>query len=265
MALAPSVESFVRRGVLPDDLPPVYSTKDLVAPSKTGEPVYQVTHEISGRPSEYNGSKRGFQRRAFGIPHPVFVRDCALFFRKHWTDLSAHIDHPDRSASVSIFEETRSRALKITPHAKLPALRLRSLAQYRYCLVTDVSRCFPSIYTHSIPWDLHGKSNAKKDRKITLAGVYGNRLDFILRQSQDGQTMGIPVGPDHSRVISEIVLAAVDNSFFASGDHGSYLRHVDDMWIGGDSVADCEHSLHRLRKSLNRFSLDINELKTRIG
>jgi hypothetical protein len=261
---APTVESFVRRGILPDDIPPIFTTNGLLDPSKPNDPNYQVTQETLGRPSEYNGSKRGFQRRSFGIPHPVFVRDCALFFRKHWTEIDVHINHPDRSASVPVFEETRHRALRITSHARLPALRLKSLAQFRFCLVTDISRCFPSIYTHSIPWALNGKAAAKRDRKVNSAVVSGNRLDYIIRQSQDGQTMGIPVGPDHSRVISEIVLASVDAAFVALGKHGSYLRHVDDIWVGGDSVAECEQSLHNLRQCLNKYALDINELKTRI-
>jgi hypothetical protein len=130
--------------------------------------------------------------------------------------------------------------------------------------VTDVSRCFPSIYTHSIPWALHGKSASKKDRKTTSAKVFGNRLDYIVRQSQDGQTTGVPVGPDHSRVIAEIVLSAVDANFQrGAGDEG-FLRHVDDFWIGGTSSAVCEDKLHQLRRSLSEFSLDVNEHKTRI-
>jgi hypothetical protein len=76
--------------------------------------------------------------------------------------------------------------------------------------------------------------------------------------------MGLPVGPDHSRVIAEIILASVDQLYRGQRKTGSYLRHVDDVWVGHDTRAECEESLHHLRRSLNEYSLDINELKTRV-
>jgi hypothetical protein len=44
----------------------------------------------------------------------------------------------------------------------------------------------------------------------------------------------------------------------------SFVRHVDDYWIGGDSIDDCEKSLNLLRRGLGNYGLDINEAKTRI-
>jgi hypothetical protein len=85
-----------------------------------------------------------------------------------------------------------------------------------------------------------------------------------MRQSQDAQTMGVPVGPDHSRVVAEIILKAIDADFISRVGSATYLRHVDDYWIGGNSHEECEHALHSLRMALNDYSLDINEQKTRI-
>jgi hypothetical protein len=131
--------------------------------------------------------------------------------------------------------------------------------------VTDVARCFPSIYTHSIPWAIHGHEASKKDRNWDSDSVYANRLDFVVRQAQDGQTVGIPVGPDTSRVISEIVLSAIDKEFITrSGQTPAYLRHVDDYWVGGHSIDECERHLQNLRAALRHFELDVNEWKTKI-
>ena len=33
----------------------------------------------------------------------------------------------------------------------------------KYCVTADISSCFPSIYTHAIPWALIGKNKAKKE------------------------------------------------------------------------------------------------------
>jgi hypothetical protein len=76
--------------------------------------------------------------------------------------------------------------------------------------------------------------------------------------------MGVPVGPDHSRVVAEIILKSVDQRFETDTGITDYLRHVDDYWIGRDSFEACESALHNLRLALNEYSLDINEQKTRI-
>jgi hypothetical protein len=41
---------------------------------------------------------------------------------------------------------------------------------------------------------------------------YGNLLDLRVRNAQDGQTIGLPVGPDTSRLLAEIVGTAVDKA-----------------------------------------------------
>ena len=260
----PSIFSFLRKGLLPDNLPPFVTSRSISTSNFAKVSAYQVTADVKGNHSPFNASKRGFRRRSFGLSHPVFVKDTASFFEKNWKDIKAHLSVESGSVSVPDFEGTQSRAVKITPHSKLPTLRLKRLAKYKFCLVTDISRCFPSVYTHSLPWALNGKANAKLDFKYNSANVWGNRLDYIMRQSQDGQTMGVPVGPDHSRVVAEIVLKAVDGDFEAASGIHDYLRHVDDYWIGRNSFEACEAALHQLRQCLNEYSLDINEQKTRI-
>lgn len=245
-------------------MPPFVSSRSISKSKLASGSSYVVTAGVKGNHSHFNASKRGFQRRAFGISHPAFVRDAALFFVKNWSAIDKQMKLTSCSSSVPDFAGTQSRALALTPHSKLPTLRLRRLARYKFCVVTDVSRCFPSIYTHSIPWALNGKDKAKNDFKPNSASVWGNRLDYIMRQSQDAQTMGVPVGPDHSRVVAEIILKAIDVDFTARVGPATYLRHVDDYWIGGNSYEECEHSLHSLRMALNDYSLDINEQKTRI-
>jgi hypothetical protein len=75
---------------------------------------------------------------------------------------------------------------------------------------TNISRFYHSLYTHSVAWAFHGKDVAKKDRKIDSSKVYFNRLDFILRQGQDGPTIGIPVGPDASRYVAQLLASKLN-------------------------------------------------------
>jgi Reverse transcriptase (RNA-dependent DNA polymerase) len=261
-----SPELLVAKGLFPENLPPIYTTKDIWAALSPQESTYSVTSKVVGDPCVYNASKRGGQRRLFGIPHPLFIKDQGLFFEKHWSDLQRIFDMALGSASCPILDDTGPRHVRITPHQELPKRRLKRLSRFKYCLITDVSRFYPSIYTHSFPWAINGKNAAKGDQKPNSAVVFGNRLDFILRQAQSKQTIGIPVGPDASKINAEILLSAVDRRFIEiSGKKlPVYLRHVDDYWVGGDTQEECEKHLQNLRLALKDFQLDINETKTRI-
>jgi len=61
-------------------------------------------------------------------------------------------------------------------------------------------------------------------------------------------------------------MAAVDKEFVrrSGKKKPTFLRHVDDYWVGGNSVEECEKHLQNLRGALREFELDINEVKTKI-
>jgi hypothetical protein len=62
--------------------------------------------------------------------------------------------------------------------------------EYEYVLHTDITDCYGSIYTHSIPWAVHTKVFAKQHRSTTYVG---NAIDKYIRDMSYGQTNGIPV------------------------------------------------------------------------
>jgi hypothetical protein len=264
VAPAPALEDFIKRGFLPDNLPPCYSSVQLWK-AYSGLSDYIVDSSTS-QLTRFNASKRGNQRRGFAVPHPNYFFDQALFFQKNWNFVERIMRASRGSLSFPEFGASEARAVKITAHSMLPEYRLKRLARFRYCLVADVSRYFPSIYTHGIPWALHGRDAAKRDRRTASMSVFGNRLDYALRQGQDGQTIGIPIGPDTSRLIGEVVLSAIDVQIQSDRPEFSdaFIRHVDDYWVGGDTVEDCQMHLRALRRGLHDYELDVNELKTRI-
>jgi hypothetical protein len=151
------------------------------------------------------------------------------------------------------------------PFSELPEIRVKTYAAQNFILSTDVSSFYHSIYTHSIPWALHGKALAKQNRDRNDPTVFGNAIDFFVRQSQDGQTKGLPVGPDTSRIISEIILSAVDEEYQASAGHlvKSGFRYVDDMFYCFDTIEDSELALSLLKRSLKAYELEVNSTKTK--
>ncbi|MEN4952820.1 RNA-directed DNA polymerase [Stenotrophomonas sp. TWI819] len=140
-------------------------------------------------------------------------------------------------------------------------LLLRS-AGFKYALRTDISRFFPTIYTHSIPWALHSKSVAKRNRGRQLLG---NLLDETSRNLQDGQTIGLPIGPDTSHIIAELITAAIDKELRNElSDDLSGLRYVDDYYLFFRTRKGADNALASLIRLLQEYELQINFEKTRI-
>lgn len=253
-------------GYFPDNLPPPFYTSEIAKFFAEHPSSYLCTPKSPFRSTGYSVSKRGNSRRTFSVIHPVIAHDLAEFLQLRGQELDALFQDPQPSLSIPKHTPDGRRAIEIASHGELEAARLDRLSGCRFVAKTDISRFYHSIYTHSVPWAFHGKEKAKSDRKYDSTDVYFNRLDFILRQSQDGQTIGIPVGPDASRYIAELVSTAIDRRFaeLCSAEEIVFIRHVDDIWIGAQSHAEAERALWLYRTCLKDFELDINEAKTQI-
>jgi len=81
-------------------------------------------------------------------------------------------------------------------------------------LYADFTRYYSSIYTHSLAWALHGKQPAQDDKNNKLAG---NQLDTFLRATQARQSIGLPVGPDSSLILAEIIGTSIDETIQKAG------------------------------------------------
>ncbi|MCI0561571.1 MAG: RNA-directed DNA polymerase [Nitrososphaera sp.] len=260
-------EDLLRKGYFPENLPPAFSSRgiaDYCDANPAPEFLSQVDRPV--RAAVYSASKRGMTRRTFSVVHPVTGHDLAAFISTRWDEMAEFFRQSSYSLSVPRHTPDGDRALVICSHNELEKIRLSRLSQYRFIAKTDISRFYHSIYTHSIPWAFHEKHAAKADRSPDSPKIFFNRADQILRFGQDGQTIGIPVGPDTSRVFAEIIGTAIDLEFRKRyGDvECAVLRHVDDVWIGTHSHADAERALWRYREAIRGFELDINENKTHI-
>jgi hypothetical protein len=259
-------DDLLRIGYLPENLPPPFHTDNIAKYFSDNSSGYLSDVKQPFRSAVYNSSKRGSSRRTFSAVHPVTAHDLAEFLQTRAPELDKLFEGSTGSFSVPRHTPDGDRALEISPHNQLEMERLTRLSGYRFVVKTDISRFYHSIYTHSIPWAFHGKAAAKKIRKPDADDIYFNRLDFILRQGQDGQTIGIPVGPDASRYVAELICHAIDADFInrCTSDDITFIRHVDDIWIGAQSHAEAERALWFYRSCLREFELDINENKTNI-
>ena len=131
----------------------------------------------------------------------------------------------------------------------------------RFVVHADISTCFPSIYTHSLPWAIHGKRKAKLSRgDLRLAG---NILDVSAQAVRDSQTNGLLIGPHASNVLSEIILTSVDAVIIKKG-YTRTTRHIDDYKCYVRSPEEAESFVRDLGLALREYELSLNEKKTRI-
>ncbi len=80
--------------------------------------------------------------------------------------------------------------------------------EFSHVLHTDVSDCYGSLYTHSIPWAIHGLKCAKENKNDKT--LLGNIIDSHIRAGRYGQTNGISQGSALMDFVAEIVLGYVD-------------------------------------------------------
>ena len=263
-------DSLIRKGYFPENLPPSFTTAGIADYFQNNPPEDYYSTQRNAKPfqaANYNSSKRGKSRRIFSVIHPATAYDLAEFVTEHWVWLKIHyISNSDFSLSVPQRKTNAERAIVISSYRTVEHEKFSRLSPYRFIVTTDIARFYHSIYTHAIPWAYHGKDEAKSDHDPNSGNVLFNKADLILRNGQDGQTIGIPVGPDVSRVFAELIGTAIDAEFKErmGGVDYAALRYVDDVWIGVNSHADAEKALSYYQSAVRSFELDINENKTGI-
>ncbi|MBL8156238.1 MAG: RNA-directed DNA polymerase [Anaerolineae bacterium] len=251
------------RGYFPPEMPPMFTTEsfssivDLSLPSAfedTSKTALVCRHDI---PSIK------LRRRIASLVNPITYYCLAKSIAANWNEIDTHCQASRISASSPAEGGDSERSIKPQKtHDELSFERLGLRSMSRYILKTDISRFYPSIYTHSIPWALHTKKTAKANRKPDA--LLGNLLDRNLRNTQDGQTIGIPIGPDTSLVIAEIILSSIDKDLCEQIPNIRGFRHIDDYEFGFVSYGEAEATLGHIRNLLSEFELELNMSKTSI-
>lgn len=140
--------------------------------------------------------------------------------------------------------------------------------EYNYLYHTDISDCYPSIYTHTIAWAIHGKDIAKKQRNDN--NLLGNIIDSYMQCMHHGQTNGIPQGSVLMDFIAEIILGYADEQLTKmikedKIEEYKILRYRDDYRIFVNNPIDGEKILKFLTEILLELGLKLNSLKTKMS
>jgi hypothetical protein len=90
-------------------------------------------------------------------------------------------------------------------------------------------------------------------------------IDEAVRNTQDKQTLGVPVGPVTSDLISELLGTSIDVELSLLRPALKGLRYVDDYYRYFATRAEAEAALADLHRVANHFAVEINPLKTKIS
>ena len=249
-------DDLLTRGHFHDAVIPPLNAHGL-APAMGELKAFRLDKKVRSRCTRQSVPKRKHLRRLLSIPNPFHQVTLALEIEKHWTELEACCRLSRISLSVPTL--SRDRALE-TSHSinEQPQHRCERSVGNRYVLRTDIARFYPSIYTHSVAWAIHGKDKARADHAL-----WGNELDRRMSYTQDKQTGGIPIGPDTSLLIGEVMVSAIDINLQESMEIRG-TRFIDDYYLHFDTQARAEHALAQLHKIAKEFELEINDPKTEI-
>lgn len=258
-------DRLVGYGFFPDKLPPVFDSASFLKLCKTSNPGFKnESHDYI----RYDSMRNINTPRALGIPTPMaYEKLCSVLkmnwgsIRKHfhaYTDSQKHLisrNHlqlrKNKNALFDMnYDDWRNGG---SPKDDLPI-------GMKFIVKADISTCFPSIYTHSIPWALVGKAKSKAKRSDSL---WFNKIDKACQNLKDQETHGLLIGPHVSNLISEIILVVVDHNLYTKG--WRYIRNIDDYTCYVESKEKAERFITDLIDELREFDLVLNHKKTVIA
>ena len=135
--------------------------------------------------------------------------------------------------------------------------------QFSHILQTDVVDCYGSLYTHSIPWSIHGIEESKTNSRNN--SLMGDKIDSYVRAGRYGQTNGIAQGSVLMDFIAELVLGFVDEQIALEFDDPTdfrILRYRDDYRIFANSDDRVEEILKVVSQKLMSVGMKLGVSKT---
>jgi hypothetical protein len=254
-------------GYFPAELPPPFVTSGFARHRNALWKAWDANalDRYVSRPEFFSIPRIGRSRRRLAIVNPINQFKVGKCIADSWSEIRKHLRGSKVSEFKPIFDSSGDRCFFGVNFPLVEQRVAEILASYPNAVRTDISRYYPTIYTHSISWALYGKQTCKVNlHNNVFMQNFGNKLDRYVRQCQDNQSIGIPVGPDTSRVIAEIVGVALEAEMAPrlTNLNGRALRYVDDMTIGFSLTESPELILSIIERSLSHFELDINVEKT---
>jgi hypothetical protein len=264
------VSDLCNRGYFPKELPPLFDTSafaNYVDREADDLPVYKLWTT----PTTFNLRLPGGARRPVAILHPRSFLEVARAVSTNWEAMNSVYGSSGvlNSAPIISHPGTSNRVFKgELTFGSRPMHRARACRASRYVYRADFSKCYASIYTHSLTWAFTDKATVREMLRGDKDLIPGNDLDCSSQRAQDGQTKGLPIGPDTSLALAELILCSIDLEFGTlmsrPDERLNALRMIDDFEYFAKSQGEAEEASLQWETAASRYGLTINNDKTSI-
>lgn len=258
-------EGLLGYGMFANKLPPIFTSHALYeyAVNKRWMPRKKSRGYVSFVALKNTGGVR-----SMGIPHPASYYRLCCALRDSWEIIKKEMSD---NSDCQRYKVSRIHLRKSFTSKRLFDMSYRSWKldgdptpiiqiDKKYLAMSDISQCFPSIYTHAISWALVGKRSAKENKKDS--SLWFNQLDEAERNCTNGETHGILIGPDASNLLAELILSKIDRNLVEQGYE--FIRNVDDYKCYVRDEVRAEQFILDLDEALRRYGLMRNHGKTKI-
>ena len=259
------MDNLLRNEVFPAELPPCFSTDDLATNATEAISVAKSFGRNHSIPLTYSGYKSESSRRKFALPNPYHYCKVVDFIVSNKMLIKVILEKSKYSLTAPIDRTPKHGQ----PYAKRSNSVLDTKREIeclfqdnRYEIRLDINAFFDNIYTHCIPWAIHGVALAKNKRNDST--LFGNQLDKLIRALNYDQTNGILVGNAVSRIISEIILCTIDEQINKKFPDIACCRFVDDYYIYTPKSTQIQEIISYIRICLAQYGLSFNENKIKI-
>ncbi|ALG67711.1 RNA-directed DNA polymerase [Beggiatoa leptomitoformis] len=262
------LEGLVGYGLFHESIPPILTSKPFYdfCQNLNNEAFFETIKERKF--IQYESMRNISIPRVLAIPHPMAYWNLCNVLSQSWEEIKERFKEKTEN---NPFKISRIHIRKLKNEDRLFKMSYKNFQVdsspefdlsigKKYLVKADISNCFPSFYTHSIPWALVGKDIAKQNKNSN--NLYYNKIDKFARNLKDAETHGILIGPDASNILSEIILTSIDNIMTSDGFY--YIRNIDDYAFYAQSYEEAEKFLLSLAATLKEFSLSLNYKKTEI-
>lgn len=228
----------------------------------------------------YSITKGALGRRCLALPNPVNFLQLVMLIDGHKQVLSDFYDRSSYSQSKPTYEiDISSRCYKANSPSVLSLLKKKLIlsSNKKVEIKLDINNFYPSVYTHSITWAMVGKEKAKElwkihgNNKIATPATQEEELynlayslDAAIEHCQDKQTSGIPIGPDSSFMVAEILTTYIDEKIAARFPDIKACRYYDDYSLFVSSRDEAEIVVRYIQQVLGELELFINDHKLAI-
>ena len=260
------LEGLLGYGLFAEKLPPIFSSVLFYEYCKQSNVNFQNKRHDYIR---YETSRNINIPRLLSIPNPFAYANLCNCIVQNWDNIKSVFEETTSNQNYKVSQihiqklKEKKLLFEMNKHysdkdADLTAFIDTLQIKKKFKVSADISNCFPSMYSHSLPWAIVGKDVAKKD---THDKLWYNKLDTYVRNIKNGETNGLLIGPHTSNLLSELILCRIDEILASKY---VYVRNIDDFTCYVESDEKAEEFLLELNSNLKSYELSLNAKKTEI-